>query len=220
MSAFRFFKKYREDIKNNIILDYGCGDGWLSIDLARGGAAEVYGIDISKELILKASELAAAKGLKDKIHFVKMPGESLAFSDNFFDLVLGSAILHHTELDLSIKNIFRVLKPGGRAIFIEPMNQNIFLKLWRKMTPWRRSSTEKALVNSDLISILETFPNAQYHFFNFVSIFTTGLVIVFPNNKILGVVNSLLERIDDTLLKLFPSLGKYCAIVVLELIKD
>jgi ubiquinone/menaquinone biosynthesis C-methylase UbiE len=219
-SAYKFFRQLKGNVKNLKILDYGCGNGWLSIDLVREGAAEVYGIDISKELIGKACELAEAKGLEEKIHFIKMPGENLTFSDNSFDLILGSAILHHTELDRAVKNLYRVLKPGGRAIFIEPMNQNIFLRIWRVVTPWRRSPAEKALVNNDLKFVRNVFPNSKYHFFKFTSILSTGLGIVFTSNKFLSVIDDFFERIDNKLLKLFPSLGKYYAIVVLELIKD
>jgi SAM-dependent methyltransferase len=135
-------------------------------------------------------------------------------------LILGSAILHHTELDRAVKNLYRVLKPGGRAIFIEPMNQNIFLRIWRVVTPWRRSPAEKALVNNDLKFVRNVFPNSKYHFFKFTSILSTGLGIVFTSNKFLSVIDDFFERIDNKLLKLFPSLGKYYAIVVLELIKD
>jgi ubiquinone/menaquinone biosynthesis C-methylase UbiE len=149
-----------------------------------------------------------------------MPGENLTFSDNYFDLCLGSAILHHTDLNLAIKNIYRVLKPGGRAIFIEPLNQNLFLKCWRKLTPWRRSPAEKALINDDLKFIRELFPNAKFHFFTFSSILTEGVMIIFPNNRFVSSINRLLERFDNKLLNLFPSLGKYCAIVVLEINKD
>lgn len=219
-SAYKFFRKLRNDVTNLRVLDFGCGDGWLSIDTCKEGAAEVFGIDISKELIEKANSLAGEKGLSNKVYFLKMPGENLTFLGNYFDLCLGSAILHHTDLNLAIKNIFRVLKPGGRAIFIEPLNQNIFLKRWRKLTPWRRSPVEKALVNDDLELIREIFPNAKFYFFKLISIFTGGLFIIFPNNKFLFYLNDLFESFDSKLLKLYPSLGKYCAIAVLELIKE
>lgn len=217
--AYNFFSRLRGDVRNLRILDYGCGVGWLSIDLVKEGAAEVYGIDISQELVEKARDLAEAKGVLEKIHFAKMPAENLTFADNSFDLILGSAILHHTELKQAVKNIFRVLKPGGRALFIEPMNENIFLKVWRVATPWRRSSAERALVNKDLQLIKNFFPAGNYQFFKLFSILTTGLTIPFPNNKLLSSLDRFLEKIDTKLLSIFPSIGKYCAVVVLELLK-
>jgi len=219
-SAAIFFRKYREEVRNLRILDYGCGDGWISIDLVNKGAAEVYGIDISKELVERASQSAINNKMAGKVHFIKMPGENMDFSDSYFDLCFGSAILHHTDLDLAIKNICRVLKTGGKAIFIEPMNQNIFLRIWRKLTPWRRSPTEKALVYNDLIFIQRVFPNAKFYYFIFLSILTEGLLLMFPNSKFALYLNKIFDKIDNKLLRRFPTLGKYCAIVVLELPKD
>ena len=97
-----------------------------------------------------------------------MPAEDLSLPENFFDLIAGSAILHHTDLNLAVQNIHRVLKPGGRAIFIEPMNQNIFLKIWRALTPWRRSTEERALTKRELTFIQSAFPEVKNNFFRFL----------------------------------------------------
>jgi ubiquinone/menaquinone biosynthesis C-methylase UbiE len=127
-SYYKFFWGLIGDVKNLKVLDFGCGDGWVSIQFAKAGA-KVWGIDISGELVKKANKWAQNEGLSSKICFEKMPAENLSFPKNFFDLICRSAILHHTDLSLAVQNIHRVLKPGGRAIFIEPMNQNIFLQL-------------------------------------------------------------------------------------------
>jgi 2-polyprenyl-3-methyl-5-hydroxy-6-metoxy-1,4-benzoquinol methylase len=217
--AFRFFQNLVGDVRELRILDFGCGTGWMSIALAKIGA-EVYGIDISQELIKKALQLAAREKLSDKIYFIEMPGENLTFQEKFFDIVLGSSILHHTDIQMALKCISGVLKPNGRALFLEPMNQNIFLKVWRKLTPWRRSPSERALSVADLKLIQDIFPEAKFHFFTFFSIFSEGLLILLPTNKLLLFINELLEHFDKMLLKAFPSLGKYSAVVVMDLRKD
>ena len=217
-SAYVFYRKLRGDISKLNILDFGCGNGWVSIDLAKSGA-QVWGIDISEESIKKARKWAENENLSNKIKFEKMPGENIKYNDNFFDLVLGSAILHHTEIKLAVKEIFRVLKPGGKALFIEPMNQNVFLKIWRKLTPWRRSPMEKALTYKDIMFIRDIFPKINSYFFGFLSIFTSGLIIIFRSNPFLVYVHVCAEKIDDMLLKAIPFLGKYCSVVVLELSK-
>lgn len=216
---YRFFWDLIGDVSGLKVLDFGCGNGWVSILLAKAGA-KVWGIDISGELIKKANKWANDEGLSSKISFEKMPGENLAFPDNFFDLILGSAILHHTDINLAITSIFRVLKPGGRAVFIEPLNQNIFLRIWRRVTPWRRSPTERALTNKDLKFIQSIFTRTKYNFFSFTSILSEGLIILLPKNKSLFFANGLLKKLDSYLLNLFPFLGKYCAVVVLELRKE
>lgn len=214
-----FFGELIGDVSGLKVLDFGCGNGWVSIRLAKAGAEKVWGIDISEELIKKANKWANDESLSSKISFEKMPGENLAFPNNFFDLILGSAILHHTDINLAITSIFGVLKPGGRAIFVEPLNQNIFLRIWRKLTPWRRSPTERALTNKDLKFIQSIFTRTKYNFFGFTSIFSEGLILLFPKNKSLVFIDALLEKLDSIILRFFPSLGKYSAVVVLELRK-
>jgi len=121
---------------------------------------------------------------------------------------------------MAMNSIARVLKPNGRAIFLEPMNQNILLKVWRKLTPRRRSPSERALSVDDLKLIQSFFPEAKFHFFTFFAIFSEGLLILSPTNKLLLFLNELLEHVDKMLLKAFPSLGKYSAVVVMDLRKD
>lgn len=217
-AAYKFYWKLIGDVNSLKVLDFGCGNGWLSILLAKHGA-KVWGIDISEELIKQANQFADKEGLSEKICFQVMAAENLSFEDNFFNLIIGSAILHHTELSLAINNLNRVLKPGGRAIFVEPMNQNIFLKIWRKLTPWRRSPVEKALTYKELKLIQNILPEAEFYFFGFTSIFTQGLLLFSPRNKLFLFVNNLLERFDSVFFKTFPFLGKYSAIVVMKLVK-
>ena len=104
--AHKFFSELIGDARGLRILDFGCGNGWLGISLAKSGA-EVYGIDISGELLKKARDLARSERISEKIYFMEMPGENLTFQENYFDLVLGSSILHHTELPMAIKSISR-----------------------------------------------------------------------------------------------------------------
>ncbi len=215
-AAYGFYWKIIGDVKGFKILDYGCGNGWLSVQLAKTGA-EVCGIDISSALIKKANELKAKHGLSDGISFHEMPAENLTFPDAYFDVIAGSAVLHHTELDAALRNIARVLKPGGRAVFIEPMNRNPLLKIWRALTPWRRSSTERALGATELRLIKDAFPNVRFHFFDFSTIIAHGLLTIAPKNKMLLSLKRLLDRADTVILKTVPRLGKYCAVVVLEL---
>lgn len=200
------------------ILDFGCGNGWLSILLGRLGN-RVYGIDISGEMIKKAKQLAEASEVTSNTIFMEIAAEGLDFPDASFDMIVGSSILHHTELESTLRNIRKVLKGSGRAIFMEPMNQNIFLKLWRFMTPWRRSKTEKALTAEDIKLIRTFFPSTQFVFFCFTSIFTEGLLLLMPKSRVVKFIDERLEDLDERIVKVFPSLGKYSAVVTMEMRK-
>lgn len=215
---YEFFNNLISNIKGLTILDLGCGEGWLSINMVRRGGY-VCGIDISKELLKLAGEQAERQGFNKHIHFARMAAEDLAFNNDYFDMVIGSAILHHTNIELTLHSIHRVLKTDGRAIFIEPMNENIILKIWRKLTPWRRSPLERALEIKDLEMIKNLFPLTKLRYFGLSSIITEGLMIVFPRNKLLVYLDNLLSRTDAYILKRFSFIRKYCAVVVLDLKK-
>lgn len=218
-AAYAFFSDLIARLEAGTVLDFGCGDGWLSMRLASQGH-QVYGIDISRVLVDRATKWAAERGLSERVRFEEMPGENLRFRNDFFDAIIGSAILHHTELETSLRGLYRVLKPGGKGLFIEPMNENMLLKLWRILTPWRRSPAERALTLSDVATALRIFPKAKLHYFTLSSIFSEGLLIIFPKSRFVRAMNRTLGRLDQLLVARFPALGRSCAVVVMELVKD
>src|SRR5256885_496031 len=82
-------------------LEYGCGMGSHSLFLARNGAARVVGIDLSDVAIAKARETASLRCLSQAEYSV-MNAEHLQFADDSFDLICGTAILHHLDLDRAL----------------------------------------------------------------------------------------------------------------------
>lgn len=213
-----YFFNLIDDVENLKILDFGCGDGWTSIKLVEKGA-NVVGIDISEELIFKALENKEQLNYGDNLSFQVMAGEDLQFESDSFDMVVGNSVLHHTEINGAINSIYRVLKDGGKAIFVEPMNQNIFLRIWRLLTPWRRSSTEKALMTGDVKFIRSVFSKTNERYFNLFSMATIGLLVLFPKSALAKRLNVISTAFDERIINRLPSLGQYCAVVVLELQK-
>lgn len=104
------------------VLDVGCGTGTLVIAMrARVGAGgEVHGIDASPEMIEVAKEKAAKSG--SGVEFRVALIEAIPFPDATFDLVTSSLMLHHLPDDLQakgVREIRRVLKPGGRFVVMD-----------------------------------------------------------------------------------------------------
>src|ERR1035437_6126791 len=56
-------------IKDKTVIDFGCGDGLATLDLARGGAKKVIGLDIRQSILDQATSNAAAAGLSDRCEF-------------------------------------------------------------------------------------------------------------------------------------------------------
>jgi SAM-dependent methyltransferase len=163
-----------EYCKGGRILEYGCGTGSLAFRLACGGAREVVGIDISDVAIEKARGEAHSRGVSH-VSFEVMDAERLTFEDNSFDLICGSAILHHLDLKRCFEQIGRTLKPGGRAVFLEPLGHNPAINLYRWLTPKIRTPDEHPLLMRDFRLARSYFGQVDLTHFHLLSLATVPL---------------------------------------------
>jgi ubiquinone/menaquinone biosynthesis C-methylase UbiE len=98
------------------ILDVGCGQGIDLAQYARAGA-EVTGIDLTPRHAELARAHLSALGLDGQV--VEGDAEALPFADTTFDRVSSNGVLHHTpDIEEALREIWRVLKPGGEARII------------------------------------------------------------------------------------------------------
>jgi len=102
-----------DQYKNKMVLDVGCGPGWLSVNYALGGA-HVFAIDLTAKAVKLTKKHLRYKNVS--AHVREGNVENLDFSDNFFDLVVSSGVLHHTPNTYKgFTECYRVLKTGGKA---------------------------------------------------------------------------------------------------------
>ncbi|MCL4534052.1 MAG: class I SAM-dependent methyltransferase [Bacteroidetes bacterium] len=113
------------------ILDVGSGPGWLAIQIAfRGPAWQVTGIDPSEEMVRLAAENARRRDLEGRVNFSKGTAESIPFPDGSFDVVVSTLSLHHwTDPAAGLREIGRVLKPGGRFIVLD-LRRDLAILVW------------------------------------------------------------------------------------------
>ena len=194
------------------ILEYGCGKGSYAFQLAKNGA-NVIGIDISEVAIKIAKEKAKDEGVVQKTNFLIMDAEKLTFPDNYFDTICGTGILHHLDLKRSLNEVVRVLKPEGKAFFIEPLGHNPAINFYRRLTPHLRTDDEHPLTMQDLDLITKYFSKVQTEFFYLFSL----LAIPFKRFIIFSPTLNLLEVVDKTLFNSFPWLKKFGWFVVISL---
>ncbi|MDD2052408.1 class I SAM-dependent methyltransferase [Pseudomonas putida] len=103
------------------VLDLGCGAGHVSFHVAPL-VAEVVAYDLSQQMLDVVAGAAVDRGLGN-IVTVKGAAESLPFADGEFDFVFSRYSAHHwSDLGLALREVRRVLKPGGVAAFIDVMS--------------------------------------------------------------------------------------------------
>lgn len=107
------------------VLDVGCGVGHWGFTLAPflSNDAQVVGIDPEATWVEKATERAKERGLEKNYLYQVGTVERLPFEDNAFDMVTCQTVLIHVaDIDIALKEMIRVLKPGGLLAVAEPNN--------------------------------------------------------------------------------------------------
>jgi len=103
-------KELLPSIKGKVVIDYGCGYGFQTIELAQAGAARAIGVDINPEFLAAAAENAQKAGVADKCRFCEFPGEQA-------DVVVSLDCFEHYEDPRAIlAGIRDLLKPGGALL--------------------------------------------------------------------------------------------------------
>lgn len=156
--------------RNRDVLEYGCGSAIQGLQIA-SVAKSLTGIDISDVAVADASNAATAAGLTNAC-YLRMDAEDLEFEDASFDLVFGRGIIHHLDLERSFASLSRVLRPGGRAIFWEPLGHNPILNQYRKITPEARTADEHPLTKADFELAKKYFELASTRFYGLTTILT------------------------------------------------
>ncbi|MCK5738087.1 class I SAM-dependent methyltransferase [bacterium] len=107
--------------KTRQILDLGCGDGYLSWLLAKAGH-QVTALDISQNRLKKFNELAAEYNITQTIGDIRETGLAAA---SFDGAVCSEVIEHIPDYERVIAETFRVLRPGGLALFSVPNDETL-----------------------------------------------------------------------------------------------
>ncbi len=122
----RLLKKYNLSKKTNI-LEVGCGTGAYTAEVAKKlNGLQVTAIDISSGIIKVAKD--KTKGLKNIKYAIKSIYNT-GLRSRSVDVVFGFYVLHHLEINKAIREIDRILKPGGLVFFCEPniLNPLVYL---------------------------------------------------------------------------------------------
>jgi SAM-dependent methyltransferase len=107
---------------SRLVLDYGCGPGWLSKRLTSEGFNCV-GVDVSSVLCKAASTSSGGSS------FLVGDCARLPFRENVFDSIVGVAILHHLEPEPALLESRRVTRAKAMGVFLEPNRSNMLTRV-------------------------------------------------------------------------------------------
>lgn len=184
-------KKYFDQLvkkfisNNDLILDYGCGPGTFSIKLSRLTKNYVHSIDITKSFISECknnSKKMKIKNIKPKL----VKGNKLPFRNKMFDTIVIVDVIHHLEnIDRNFKEIYRVLKDGGKIIIYEPNKLNPLIAITHFLEKNERGIFRVGTKKS-YKKILNKF-NMKQVYVNYSGI------IIGPDSKILELISKILN---------------------------
>ncbi len=207
------------DLEGRDVLDCGCGRGHISVMLAKRGA-RVAAFDTAQGELTIAEGLARANGVQVK--FFREPFEELSFQDESFDLLFGTFVLHHVDLSHACQQIKRVLKPGGRAVFVENSALNPLLMAARTYICGRfgvaryGDDHEHPLTRNDMTLIQSAFPDTcEVHF---PSLLLFRLLDFYVFKRRVPALTTLLEKLDGVIGQI-PTARKYGYLQVIHIWK-
>lgn len=119
------WKKILPPLQGKTVLDCGSGMGAIAAWCALAGA-RVVGFDIAQNMARLAKEYATHHGAA--VSMMASTFEELPLKDHCIDLAVGQYILHHTDVDRSIDELKRVVKPNGMGLFVENMALNPLIR--------------------------------------------------------------------------------------------
>jgi ubiquinone/menaquinone biosynthesis C-methylase UbiE len=150
------------DLSGKKILDLGCGAGESGVYFATKGAQCVLA-DYSPGMVQTALLLA------EKYHVVvqgkQIDAMGIDYPDESFDIVYSANLLHHVQPEKTLREVHRILKPGGKACFWDPLKHNPIINVYRRMATDVRSTDEAPLDISLVNFIRSIFSEVEYDTF-------------------------------------------------------
>jgi SAM-dependent methyltransferase len=150
------------ELDGRALVDCGCGPGHTAIMFARRGAA-VSAFDLDPANIELAGALCAANAVE--VALSRRDFETTGYADAAFDLAFGSCVIHHVDAARAGRELGRILKPGGRAAFIENSARNPLLMLARRflvgncgIPKYGDDDEEHPLTRREIARLADAFP--------------------------------------------------------------
>jgi len=201
-----------DKIAGKKVLDVGCGIGQHTVFHAMHGA-ESYGFDISAVGVAHAVRMAQANNVADLCHFEVASVSDLPYEDNYFDIVVVNAVLHHI---IKYPNIhtetWRVLKPGGKLFVADELRNPVYKALRWCYRAFARDKPDRGDVDlsmPDLQEFSKGYVNLRLERFTLLEGLREGFARHYNNPLPVRSIDFGLFALDQALFRLFPATRNY-----------
>lgn len=194
-------------VQNRLIADIGGGLSVNSFILARQGARVIV-LDISLERLRLMKKMIERFLPEGNIILVCGTAEEMPVRDETIHAVLTRSVLIHTNLSRAMKEIRRILKPGGHGLFCEPTKYNPFANIYRRFfapTEWKHITNY--FDKTDVRTIREFIPGTEIKRFYIVSFLAFFWQFGIRNRALFKKTLACLGFIDTLLCKISKSIG-------------
>ncbi len=192
------------------ICDFGCGSGEMACRLGLLGY-RVTGIDVSPDLIKVARARAVLEGVTERVQFIVADAAAAPLIDGTFDVVLAMSVVHHMPAEEAFDALERLLRPGGRIAFLEPVAYSRTLQWMRNRTPVEKDvSPDERQLNAEEIRLLgKRFVIEEMYHFHLLA----RLRRLLPE-ALSGLGERVLSHLDHALLQI-PGFSHFAGVVAI-----
>ena len=218
----RWIARQLGDVAGRRVLDLGCGMGEAAVYFAKLGA-DVTAADLSSGMLGVVQRLAARHNAS--VRTAKCCATDTALPDAAFDVVYAGNLLHHVEVEPTLREVHRILKPGGVFVCWDPLKHNPLINIYRRLASGVRTEDEHPLAMKEIRAFRRIFRNVRYECFWLLAqwIFLRFFLIerVSPNrqrywkkiiteHRRLEPIYRRWARLDEWVLRALPFLKRYC----------
>ncbi len=202
------------DVCGRTIIDLGCGSGLNTVILARLGA-RVVAIDSADFNLTRTERRAHANGVGSRVTLIQSEACAIPVDDGCTDRVLCYDVMQYTDPMLIARQIRRVLKPGGRAVFLQ-MGAPALLHALKSMINGEGTKDRAPSMSKNYARRLSRAVGLTGRLKEFW--LTTGLLrFARIDNSSLARVS---QRLDAALFRRFPSTRSLASSFVWEALKE
>ena len=192
----------------DVALEMGCGEGKESLQLAERGLL-VISTDLSYAQLSRTRERLRQWAPDAPVFFVQANAEESPFAARSFGSIYGKAIIHHLDIDMAAEEIKRLLKPGGRATFAEPMAGHPLFMLGRWLTPQWRTRDEHPLTFSELRQFGDHFSRVEIREYFLLAPLWYVFRLLPGGESLFRRFHARLQRVDRRLFGTFAALREW-----------